>query len=365
MSVKNKLLSKTKKNKEQSDYEEEPEEGIGNDGLVESRITSLRKFISSIGLDWKKMSRRQINKISGTAQYQQWLDLKKTKKLVDEDPNLSEENLDEFHRPHRPHMRPTEMPRLDVGQVRPTPITRQPETTYTQVARQVINRGGTVTRSPGAITFKGRKGLRAYKATKHAQLSLGRKRLTLQPHKGVAVHGKIARKLSSQFRDDYVPNNDVVISEIDHATTMKASDAHSLLLQHGFIEKKGKKHTKMFHPKTKATIPISRTGNLSSGVTASVRREINRAKMVMEEEKNNMVSVSKKTQKVIDKNKQISSKDNKFMQKQDDDKNDEIFVIKKTMTGMSGNTSNNYTNTIEINPKLEMPRTLSNQTDDK
>lgn len=49
----------------------------------ESKLTPLRKFVDSIGLDWTKMNRKQMTRWSNTKRYKDYFALMKIKKLAD------------------------------------------------------------------------------------------------------------------------------------------------------------------------------------------------------------------------------------------------------------------------------------------
>jgi hypothetical protein len=278
--------------------------------------------------------------------------LEKNKKKENET-SIKEDSSYHLHKVSRPHKKPTEKSRLDVGQRRPTQITKIPKTTYSQIAATVVNRGGSVIRSPGQITFRGT-GKKAYKATKYAQLKLGKRKLTIKARKGADIHGRRAQQLRRIFSsyDEYT--NDVML-EKHLSATLKSSDAHDMLTGSGFIVKSEGKHRKYYHPKTKQSLSISRTGNLSTGITSLVRKAINNAEnFVTEEDDIKLLSpVSAKTQKVIDAGKKV----NKELNKKDENKDSDVtkFQHSKTLTGASDKGNSTKTDVIEINPELKVP----------
>ena len=68
--------------------------------LLEYRMTPLRKFVKMIGMDPTKMSSKQMDRVSKSARYKQWLStkriLKKASDANKKNPNLKE-NLEERH----------------------------------------------------------------------------------------------------------------------------------------------------------------------------------------------------------------------------------------------------------------------------
>lgn len=270
--------------------------------------------------------------------------------------SIEEDSSYHLHKILRPHRKPTEKSRLDVGQRRPTQITKIPKTTYSQIASAVVNRGGSVIRSPGQPTFRGT-GKRAYKATKHAQLRLGKRRLTIRSHKGAEIHGRRAQQIRRIFNSYDGYSNDVMLEQ-KLSATLKSSDAHDMLTNSGFTVKSEGKHRKYYHPKTKQSLSISRTGNLSTGITSLVRKAINNAENFVTEENDDDIKllspVSAKTQKVIDIGKKVNKELNN---KKDENKDSDStkFQHSKTLTGASDKGNPTKTDVIEINPELKVP----------
>lgn len=291
------------------------------------------------------------------------------KSIEDEDDDDDDDSIEEthahdtfhLHKKHKPHKAPAEKPKLDIGQTKPTKF-KTPSTTYKQIATSVINRGGTITRSPGQPSFKG-VGKRAYKATKHSQLRLGKKRLTLPSHKGATVTGKRALKFKKLFSSCDVPDVDIMLE-------MKASEIHKHLLQNGFTFIEGSKHRIYHNPKTKESISVSRTGEISPGVAGKVKKVIQRANAVMSEDKKKdeikiLPPVSAKTQKVIDAGKKITKDLNKDKDKDNKDNKETLFQHSKTLTGATDKGNGTHTDVIEINPELKAPGKKDDKKDKK
>lgn len=336
----------------------------GSDEIIDEskRITSLRNFVSTIGLDWTKLNRKQMEKIARTRQYKQWAGLRKLKKMEDETLKESDRPFS-IHRVHKPHVRPKETSSLDTGQVRKSLPGRAPVTSYKQLATSVINKGGTVTRSAGSITYKGRKGKFAYKATKHAQLGLGGRRLTLQPHKGMYVHGKTAQKLSkfptftkkrsvSITKPVDIHNEDLnVVSE----DSIKAKIAHTNLINNGFIIAREGPHRTYKHKDKKIQVSLSRTGELSAKQTHDYRKAMRMASLLETEDSEAPIKLSPKTEKVLKKGKELIKKsdsdDDSKSSEDDSNKKDQLkFQYKKTLTGASDKGKTSETDIIELNP---------------
>lgn len=286
----------------------------------------------------------------------------------DED-SIEESHHDDFHlhKKLKPHKIPTEKPKLDVGQRKSTQITATPKTTYAKIATAVINRGGSVTRSPGQPLYRGT-GKKAYKATKHSQLKLGKKRLTIQPHKGSKISGKRASQLSRILSSYEPPVNDVVL-EKHLSATITAHDAHDMLINRGFSVKSDSKHRKYYHPKTKESLSISRTGELSTGISSMVRKAIKKVDNLVSEEKEKdaiklLSPVSTKTQKVIDAGKKVTKELNNNKDEKKDSK-ETRFQHTKTLTGASDKGNSTKTDVIEINPELKAPGKKDDKKDKK
>lgn len=331
------------------------------------RMTSLRNFVSAIGMNWKKLNRRQLDKISRTKQYRDWAGFNKIKNAEKNDPNLQELHRPfSLHRVHRPHMRPTEKPKLDVGQIKKTIPGRQPETTYTKIARNVINKGGEVRRSAGAITYAGRKGKYAYKATQHAQLKVGGSKMTIKPHKGVSVHGRLAQKLSvfgtkPLFTKKRFSVHNESIDDLFSESSIKSREAHHNLLGNGFIITREGKHRNYEHPTKKIKVSLSRTGDLTPGQTQAYKKAMKLSTLSEtedsldiedSEEKIIPLKISKKTENLLKKSKSLkSSKDDKDL-KIDPNTSNLKFQYDKTLTGTNNSGKEASTDVIEINPEM-------------
>ncbi len=122
------------------------------------RLTPLRRFVLFVGQDPSEKSRKQLDKISKTSRYKQWLILRKLKKMADNlrktDPNLQNEDVS--------YQRPSDLPQPRKKGLDAHDLERRrhhPYVTHTQKQRRIktaimslINRGkGDVHHTPGHV----------------------------------------------------------------------------------------------------------------------------------------------------------------------------------------------------------------------
>lgn len=145
------------------------------------RLTPLRRFVVFIGQDPSEKSRKQLDKISKTSRYKQWVILRRLKKMADElrknDPNLQQEDVS--------YQAPTDAPKrkrgLDVKDLESR--RHHPYVTHTQKQKRIktaimslVNRGrGDVHQSPGHIMSLNPKAVHGFLAMRKGRTMVQKK----------------------------------------------------------------------------------------------------------------------------------------------------------------------------------------------
>lgn len=148
-----------------------------------NRLTPLRRFVLFIGQDPSEKSRKQLDKMSSTSRYKQWLILRRLKKMADElrktDPNLQKEDVS-YQRPSDIQVRPKGLDTHDLEHRR-----HHEYVSHTKKQKRIksaimslVNRGmGDVYHSPGHIMSTNPKAL-------HGFLAMRKKRVMVQKNIG-------------------------------------------------------------------------------------------------------------------------------------------------------------------------------------
>ena len=147
------------------------------------RLTPLRRFVLFIGQDPSEKSRKQLDKMSSTSRYKQWLILRRLKKMADElrktDPNLQKEDIS-YQRPSDIQVRPKGLDTHDFEHRRHHQYVShaKKQKRIKSAIMSLVNRGmGDVYHSPGHIMSTNPKAL-------HGFLAMRKKRTMVQKNIG-------------------------------------------------------------------------------------------------------------------------------------------------------------------------------------
>lgn len=117
------------------------------------KITPLRSFIDSIGLDWRKMNRKQLMRWSTTKRYKDYFALNKIKKIADTAHSTNEESIS-FSQLMEKVKLPPSVKVIKPGRGHYKSI-EQRKRIYKSKIMDVINSGGAVSGAGGEILFAG------------------------------------------------------------------------------------------------------------------------------------------------------------------------------------------------------------------